>query len=120
MAVETGTFVVSPGSTKTSFNIQSKPGMAPTARLLVYCTKNDGEVVVDTLNVKIDDPFQNQVRIFKWLVVHVMYSLAMGDRISTSERHELNILNHSHVLTAVVSNGQTEALNLSHFFFSCS
>ena len=72
MAVETGTHVVSPSSTKTSFNIQSKPGMAPTARLLVYCMKNDGEIVVDTLNIKIDDAFQNQVRIFKWFVVHVM------------------------------------------------
>lgn len=79
MAVETGTFVISPSSTKTSFNIKSKPGMAPTARLLVYCTKKDGEVVVDTLNVKIDDPFQNQVRIFKCLVFHVMYSLAISD-----------------------------------------
>ena len=84
MAVETGSFAVSPGSTKTSFNIQSKPGMAPTARLLVYCTKKDGEIVVDTLNVKIDDPFQNQVRIFKWWVVHIMYSSAIGDTISAS------------------------------------
>jgi len=74
MAVETGSHVISPGSTKTSFNIQSKPGMAPTARLLVYCMRADGEIVVDTLNVKIDDPFQNQVRVFKWCVVHVMHS----------------------------------------------
>ena len=37
--------------------------MAPTARLLVYCIKQDGEIVVDTLNIKIDDPFQNQVRV---------------------------------------------------------
>lgn len=58
----TGTHVVSSGNTKASFMIQSAPSMAPTARLLVYCTKQGGEIVVDTLNVKIDDPFQNQVR----------------------------------------------------------
>lgn len=69
MSVETGTHTVSPGSTKTSFTIQSKPGMAPTARLLVYCIVKGGEIVVDTLNVKIDDPFQNQVRINMWFVI---------------------------------------------------
>lgn len=77
IAVETGTHVVSPGDTKTSFSVQSKPGMAPTARLLVYCIKKDGEVVVDTLNIKIDDPFQNQVRIFKCFV-HVTYDKIIG------------------------------------------
>lgn len=64
MSVETGTHVVSPGNTKTSFTIPSLPGMAPTARLLVYCVKQGGEIVVDSLNVQIEDPFQNQVRIF--------------------------------------------------------
>ena len=58
----TGTHVVSSGNTKVSFTIQSASSMAPTARLLVYCTKQGGEIVVDTLNVKIDDPFQNHVR----------------------------------------------------------
>ena len=58
----TGTYVFSSGNTKVSFMIQSASGMAPTARLLVYCTKQGGEIVVDTLNVKIDDPFYNQVR----------------------------------------------------------
>lgn len=64
MSVETGTHIVSPGSSKTSFTIPSLPGMAPTARLLVYCMKLGGEIVVDSLNVQIEDPFQNQVRIF--------------------------------------------------------
>ena len=59
----TGAHVVSPDSKKTSFSIQSTATMAPTARLLVYCIKRDGEIVVDTLNIKIDDPFQNQVRV---------------------------------------------------------
>ena len=57
----TGTHAVSSGSKKASFTIQSTATMAPTARLLVYCMKKDGEIVVDTLNIKIDDPFQNQV-----------------------------------------------------------
>ena len=57
----TGTQAVSSGSKKASFTILSTATMAPTARLLVYCMKQDGEIVVDTLNVKIDDPFQNQV-----------------------------------------------------------
>ncbi|XP_078364931.1 CD109 antigen-like isoform X2 [Oculina patagonica] len=63
MSAETGTHVVSPGSTKTSFTIPSKPGMAPTARLLVYSMLQGGEIVVDSLNVKIEDPFQNQVSV---------------------------------------------------------
>lgn len=60
--VKTGTHVVSSGNKmKASFSIQSLAPMAPTSRLLVYCIKQDGEIVVDSLNLKIDDPFQNQV-----------------------------------------------------------
>ena len=55
--------LVPAGSKKASFTIQTTAAMAPTARLLVYCMKQDGEVVVDTLNVKIDEPFQNKVSI---------------------------------------------------------
>ena len=52
---------VSPSSKKSSLSIQSTAAMAPTARVLVYCMTQNGEVVVDSLNVKIDDPFENQV-----------------------------------------------------------
>ena len=52
---------VSPSSKKSSLFIQSTAAMAPTARVLVYCMTQNGEIVVDSLNVKIDDPFQNQV-----------------------------------------------------------
>ena len=38
--------------------------MAPAARLLVYCMKQDGEIVVDALNVNIGNPFQNNVSIY--------------------------------------------------------
>ena len=52
---------VSPSSKRSSLFIQSTAAMAPTARVLVYCMTQNGEIVVDSLNVKIDDPFQNQV-----------------------------------------------------------
>ena len=61
VSVATGAHNVSPSSKKSSLSIQSTAAMAPTARLLVYCMTQNGEIVVDSLNVKIDDPFQNQV-----------------------------------------------------------
>ncbi|XP_073231989.1 CD109 antigen-like [Porites lutea] len=60
VSAATGTHV-SPSSKKSSLSIQSTAAMAPTARVLVYCMTQNGEIVVDSLNVKIDDPFQNQV-----------------------------------------------------------
>ena len=63
MTVTSGSHLVSPSSKKTSFTIKSTESMAPAARLLVYCMKQDGEIVVDTLNVNIDNPFQNNVSI---------------------------------------------------------
>lgn len=61
MTVTSGSHLVSPSSKETSFTIKSTESMAPAARLLVYCMKQDGEIVVDTLNVNIDNPFQNNV-----------------------------------------------------------
>lgn len=68
MWVKTGSHIVSPGSTKASFTIQSKTEMAPSARLLVYCIKQSGEIVVDSLNIEVENPFQNEVRTFFSLV----------------------------------------------------
>ena len=58
-----GSHVVTSGMKKTSFTIVSTETMAPTARLLVYCMKQDGEIVVDALNIKINNPFKNNVSI---------------------------------------------------------
>lgn len=44
--------------------------MTPTAKLLIYYTKRDGEIVADALTFSIDDIFRTQV----FLVVHVMFS----------------------------------------------
>lgn len=66
MWVKTGSHIVSPGSTKASFTIQSKTEMAPSARLLVYCIKQSGEIVVDSLNIEVENPFQNEVRTLAW------------------------------------------------------
>lgn len=57
MVVEIGMFVILFSFIKILFNIKLKLGMVFIARLLVYCIKKDGEVVVDILNVKIDDFF---------------------------------------------------------------
>lgn len=61
MTVTSGSHVVTPSSKETSFTIKSTESMAPAARLLVYCMKQDGEIVVDALNVNIDNAFQNNV-----------------------------------------------------------
>ena len=66
MLIKPGSHIVSPGSTKTSFTIQSEAAMAPSARLLVYCIKQGGEIVVDSLNIEVEDPFQNQVRTYMY------------------------------------------------------
>lgn len=61
VTVTLGSHVVTSGTKKTSFTIVSTETMAPTARLLVYCMKQDGEIVVDALNIKINNPFKNNV-----------------------------------------------------------
>ena len=71
--VKTGSHIVSPGSTKASFTIQSKTEMAPSARLLVYCIKQSGEIVVDSLNIEVENPFQNEVRTFFSLVFIIIF-----------------------------------------------
>ena len=71
MWVKTGSHIVSPGSTKATFTIQSQAEMAPSARLLVYCIKQNGEIVVDSLNIEVEDPFRNDVRTlfsFAWFI----------------------------------------------------
>lgn len=73
MWVKTGSHIVSPGSTKASFTIQSKTEMAPSARLLVYCINQSGEIVVDSLNIEVENPFQNEVRTFFSLVFIIIF-----------------------------------------------
>ena len=64
MTVTSGSHVVTPSSKETSFTIKSTESMGPAARLLVYCMKQDGEIVVATLNVHIDNAFLNNVSIY--------------------------------------------------------
>ena len=59
-----GSHVVTPSSKETSLIIKSTESMAPAARLVVYCMKQDGEIVVDALNVNIDNAFQNNVSFY--------------------------------------------------------
>ena len=61
--MKTDTYTPVSGSTKLSFSIPSTPAMAPTCRLVVYSMKQGGEIVVDTLNIKVENPFQNEVSI---------------------------------------------------------
>lgn len=80
MWVKTGSHIVSPGSTKASFTIQSKTEMAPSARLLVYCIKQSGEIVVDSLNIEVENPFQNEVSVT--IDTNNRDSVAPGDMVT--------------------------------------
>ncbi|KAK3751287.1 hypothetical protein QZH41_012192, partial [Actinostola sp. cb2023] len=44
-----------------TFQMTSLPIMSPSARIVVYSVTNDGEVVVDSLTVSVENPFKNQV-----------------------------------------------------------
>lgn len=80
MWVKTGSHIVSPGSTKATFTIQSQAGMAPSARLLVYCIKQNGEIVVDSLNIEVEDPFRNDVSVT--IDTNNRNSVAPGDMVT--------------------------------------
>ena len=44
-----------------SFTVTITPGMSPEARLLVYYTSPEGEVVADSITVKVNEAFENEV-----------------------------------------------------------
>jgi hypothetical protein len=52
---------VNNGEKSFSFSLISSSVMAPSARILVYCIRRDGEVVVDGLSVTVENPFDNKV-----------------------------------------------------------
>ena len=52
---------------ESSFKFQTTHSMSPSARLVAYIIQKNGEVVVDSLNLKIEKPFENTVRLFTWL-----------------------------------------------------
>ena len=42
--------------------------MSPEARLLVYYTSPEGEVVADSITVKVNEAFENEVSYTPWIV----------------------------------------------------
>nr|XP_006813013.1 PREDICTED: CD109 antigen-like [Saccoglossus kowalevskii] len=58
--VTTGT-VNAAGASTMDFHLTATHEMAPTAKVVVYYVRNDGEVVVDTMNINVEGTFENQV-----------------------------------------------------------
>ena len=52
---------LSTSTKEASFKFKAIHSMAPSARLVVYIIQKDGEVVVDSLNLRVDKPFENEV-----------------------------------------------------------
>jgi len=44
-----------------TFDVMSTPIMAPNAQILVYTIRKDGEIVVDSLSITVENPFENEV-----------------------------------------------------------
>ena len=59
--METGVHSPSSAAKLATFTIQATASMAPTARLLVFVIRQDGEIIVDSLNIEVDEPFENKV-----------------------------------------------------------
>ena len=54
-------------ATRISLNIDVTHDMAPTAQIIAYVIKSDGEVVADSLSVSVSNAFENAVSV--WCMV---------------------------------------------------
>nr|BAJ05272.1 CD109-like molecule [Diadumene lineata] len=54
---------VSNSAKEFTFDVLSIPEMAPNADIVVYTIRKDGEVVVDSLSVTVENPFENEVSV---------------------------------------------------------
>lgn len=52
---------VSNSAKEFTFDVLSIPEMAPNADIVIYTIRKDGEVVVDSLSVTVENPFKNEV-----------------------------------------------------------
>ena len=56
-----GTVVAAGSVTGNTFSVMTTPEMAPSARIVVYYVRADGEIVTDSVGFSVDGVFQNEV-----------------------------------------------------------
>ena len=59
--ISQSTHTVDSATTHTVLRVPLTVDMAPSARLLVYTIRDDGEVVADSLTISVGNTFQNKV-----------------------------------------------------------
>ena len=59
--ISQSTHTVDSATTRTVLRVPLTVDMAPSARLLVYAIRDDGEVVADSLTISVGNAFQNKV-----------------------------------------------------------
>ena len=84
MVVKAGQFRMPQKNKKLRLRVTS--AMAPTARIVVYWTRPDGEIIADAVEFNVEGLFDNEVfTVMQYIIVHAN-SKILNDRMFVFER----------------------------------